>query len=76
MTQTRHRRRRYKLRRIQKSIYQLINTVVTNWPGYSINDLLQTDRDTLMQVLDAGVDRQKETQQNKPVDLVDFVKSL
>ncbi|WP_155827909.1 hypothetical protein [Schleiferilactobacillus harbinensis] len=44
-------------------------------PGYSINDVLQTDYDTLIGVLDASTAK-KPNGKTEPIPLADFVKSL
>jgi hypothetical protein len=55
-------------------------------PGYSINDALDTDWDTLIKVISMDIDSDNETEQSgspmpqksqqKPMDLGDFIKSI
>lgn len=49
----------------------MIREIVTNFKGYSINDVLATDIDSLHEVLLSKPD----TPEEKVVDLMDFVKS-
>lgn len=56
------------------SIYSLIRTIVTNVPGFTINDVLQTDWDMLIEILCKG-DKQK-AKKKEVMSLADFVGSL
>ncbi|EPC26415.1 hypothetical protein [Lacticaseibacillus paracasei] len=49
----------------------MIRSVVTNVPGFTINDIMKTDWETLQEVL-----LQSEPEKEKAVSLTDFIKSM
>lgn len=53
-------------------MYGLIRTIVTQLNGFSVNDVLQTNYDTLVEILCTEHEQEKEEAQS----LHDFVRSL
>lgn len=69
-----------------KSIYAMIGQIIGNLHGYTINDVLETDYYTLLQVFDQMGDKGKKNSgghhipnsggQSNATSLEDFVKSV
>lgn len=55
-----------------KQMYGLIRTIVTQLNGFSVNDVLQTNYDALVEILCTEHEKEKEEAQS----LHDFVRSL
>lgn len=54
--------------------FSLIKTVMEAFPGFTINDVLDTDYDTLIRTIDAK--RPTKEKEQQAMSLKDFVKSI